>query len=205
VLTLAYLVFLVLGCGYVGIMLLLGHGSFGDVGGGGGHHADVGDTSSYGVDGGGHGSVSADAGGAVAFHFPLFSPLALATLLGAIGAWGLIALKGFHASEEGSLLFAVPAALLTAYGISYVGWRLVSSSRGSSQIRLADLEGARGEVTTPIPEGGIGEVAAMVQGQRFSGPARAGDGRALPRGTAVTVTAMMAGTMVVAAGTPKER
>ena len=195
-----------LGCGYVGIMLLLGHGHFGDMGGGAGHHGGDAPGSAYGVDGGGHGSVSAETGGGgAAFHFPMFSPLALATLLGAIGAWGLIALKGFAASETGSLLFAVSAALLTTYGITYVGWRLVSGSRGSSQIRLADLEGARGEVTTPIPEGGIGEVAAMVQGQRFSGPARASDGRAVSRGTLVTVTAMVAGTMVVAAGTPKER
>jgi hypothetical protein len=204
VLTLTYVVFLALGCGYVALMLLLGHGHFGDMGGGGGHHADVGASSTYGVDGGGHGSVSADAGGAGAFHFPLFSPLALATLLGAIGAWGLIALKGFDTSETGSLVFAVPAALLTAYGISYLGWRIVSGSRGTSQIRLVDLEGARGEVTTPIPAGGIGEVAAMVNGQRFSGPARAADGQAVTRGTLVTVRSMVGGTMVVSAGSAKE-
>ncbi|HEX6738201.1 MAG TPA: hypothetical protein VF310_08025 [Vicinamibacteria bacterium] len=192
----------------MGVMLLLGHGHFGDLGGGEGHHAggDGHDSSTYGVDGAGHGSVSADSGGGgAAFHFPLFSPLALATLIGAMGAWGLIALKGFAASESASLLIAIPAALLTAYGITYVGWRLVSSSRGSSQIRLADLEGARGEVITPIPEGGLGEVAAMVQGQRFSGPARASDGRPVARGTLVTVEAMVAGTMVVAAAGAKER
>jgi membrane protein implicated in regulation of membrane protease activity len=198
--------FLVLGVGYVGVMLLLGHGHFGDLGGGGGHHGGDGGGSAYGVDGAGHGSVSAESGGgAAAFHFPLFSPLALATLIGAMGAWGLIALKGFEASETASLLFAVPAALLTAYGITYVGWRLISSSSGSSQIRLADLEGVRGEVTTPIPAGGIGEVAALVQGQRFHGPARASDGRPVARGTLVTVEAMVGGTMVVAAGPSQER
>jgi hypothetical protein len=194
------------GCGYVGVMLLLGHGHFGDLGGGAGHHGADAAGSSYGVDGGGHGSVSAEAGGGAAgFHFPLFSPLALATLIGAMGAWGLIALKGFAASEGGSLLFAVPAALLTAYGITYVGWRVIASSSGSSQIRLVDLEGAQGEVTTPIPEGGIGEVAALVKGQRFNGPARASDGRAVARGTLVRVKAMIGGTMVVAAGAAEER
>jgi hypothetical protein len=201
-------VFLVLGCGYVGVMLLLGHGHFGDVSGGDGHHAGGDDHagSTYGLDGGGHGSVSADAGGGgAAFHFPLFSPLALATLIGAMGAWGLIALKGFAVSESASLLVAIPAALLTAYGITYVGWRLVSSSRGSSQIRVADLEGAPAEVTTPIPEGGIGEVAAMVQGQRYNGPARTRDGSAVGRGTLVRVETMVGGTMVVAAGGSKER
>lgn len=202
-LTLAYLVFLMLGCGYVLVMLLLGHGHFGDMGGGHGHH-DASDASPYGLGGEGHGSVSAEVGGATAFHFPLFSPLALATLLGAVGAWGLIALKGFRASETGSLLIAVPAAVLTAYAITYLGFRIVSGSRGSSEIRMADLEGAQGEVTTPIPEGGMGEVVAIVRGQRYNGPARAADGGAVARGALVTVRAMVGGTMVVSAGAAKE-
>src|SRR5262245_61920243 len=185
-------------------MLLLGHGHFGDMGSGAGHHGDAGDSSHYGIGGEGHGSVSAEHGGAAEFHFPLFSPLALATLLGAVGAWGLIALKGFGASDTGSLLIAVPAAVVTAYGITYIGFRIVSGSRGSSEIRLADLEGAPAEVTTPIPEGGLGEVAAMIRGQRYSGPARTADGRAVPRGSLVTVKAMVGGTMVVSAGAAKE-
>lgn len=175
---------------------MAGHG-LGD-GGGNGHAADV-HTShmEYGVGGEGHGSASAGEHGPAVFHFPFFSPLALATLFAAVGAYGLIALQGFGTGEGASLAIAVPAAFVTAYLVTYVGWRIISSSRGSSAIRLSALEGARAEVITPIPAGGIGEVAAIVQGQRFSGPAREQDGKEVPRGAHVTVKGMVGTTLVV--------
>lgn len=186
-----------LGCGYVLVSLLLGHGDFGHEGGhaGGLHEVHV----DYGINHTGHGTAEAGHGFS-SFHFPFFSPLALATLLGAIGAFGLIALHGFETSEGVSLVVAVAAALATTYAITYAAWRLVSGSRGSSEIRPADLEGAVGEVITPIPAGGMGEVAAMVAGQRFAGPAREEHGREVPRGTRVKVRSMVGATLVVSKG-----
>jgi hypothetical protein len=198
------------------VAVLLGHAHFGDGGhaadghfgdaghaavGHGAEHAGHGEAEGhveYGA--GGSGSVSASHLPAPAFHFPFFSPLALATLFGALGAWGLIAKQGFGASDPTSLVFAAPAAVLTAYLVTYAGWRLVTGSTGSSQIRLADLAGAPAEVITPIPAGGLGEVAAMVRGQRYSGPAREADGKEVARGSLVTVKGMVGATMVVTVG-----
>jgi membrane protein implicated in regulation of membrane protease activity len=199
--TLTYIVLTVLGGGYVLLSLFLGHGHEGDAGGDGGGHDHGGSHEahmSYGVKGEGHGASEAHSGhGAHAFHFPFFSPLALATLFASIGAWGLITQEGFGASDTISLAVAVPAAVVTAYLITYAGWRLVSGSSGSSQIRAASLEGAIAEVTTPIPAGGMGEVAALVDGQRFSGPAREIDGKAVPRGAHVRVRSLVGATLVV--------
>lgn len=114
-----------------------------------------------------------------------------------MGAYGLIALHGFGVSEGRSLALAVPLAFASAYAVTWFGWRLMSGSRGSSQIRLADLPGAPAEVITPIPPGGIGEVAAMVGGQRFAGPAREEEGRELPRGARVTVKTLLGTTLIV--------
>ena len=44
---------------------------------------------------------------------------------------------------------------------------------------------------------GMGEVAALVQGQRFTGAARESEGRELARGSRVTVKAMVGGTLIV--------
>jgi membrane protein implicated in regulation of membrane protease activity len=202
ILTLAYVAFSVLGCGYIFLSLFMGHGDSGD-----GAHAESAHAAAdgpahvdYGVDGGGHGSASAEASGAGTFHFPFFSPLALATLFAAVGAYGLIALHGFGTTDTSSLAIAIPAACATAYAVSYLGWRLISSSRGSSEIRLAELAGASAEVITPIPAGGIGEVAAIVRGQRFSGPARELHGREVPRGARVTVKEMVGTNLVVFKG-----
>lgn len=192
--TLAYLALTVLGCLYILVSLVAGHTHFSDSGG-----PDAGPAHSSSVDygDGGHGSASASDAAPAVFHFPFFSPLALATLFGALGAYGLIAIHGFGAGDTASLLLASPLALLTSYLATYAGWKLASGSRGSSAIPLSALPGAAGEVITPIPAGGIGEVAALVDGQRFTGAAREEDGAELPRGTRVTVKRMAGTTLVV--------
>jgi membrane protein implicated in regulation of membrane protease activity len=203
VLTLTYIAFAVLGCGYVAVSALLGHlGDTGDGDAHGGHHEGVHthtEVENYGVGGGGHGTAEAGVGTAV-FHFPFFSPLAVATLLASIGGYGLIALYGLKVGDAASLLIAVPAAVATAYGVTYAGWRLASGSRASSVIRLAQLRGAQGEVTVPIPAGGIGEALVMVGGQRYTAPAREPEGHEVPRGAAVTVVGMAGSTLLVKAG-----
>jgi membrane protein implicated in regulation of membrane protease activity len=196
-LTLTYLALAVLGAGYLLFSVFLGHSDFGH-----GEGADAGAHGSdahmdYGVDAGGHASASAHAPHAAEFHFPFFSPLALATLFACIGGYGLIALYGFHAEDAVSILVAIPAAVVTAYLITYAGWRIVGSSRGSSQIRLQDLVGVYAEVITPIPKEGLGEVAALVSGQRYTAPAREARGREVPRGAQVKVLKMVGSTLLV--------
>jgi membrane protein implicated in regulation of membrane protease activity len=196
VLTVVYLALAIIGCGYVVLATVLGHGA--DAGGADAGHGTVHDAGGgYGVESTGHGSVTADSAVASAFHFPLFSPLALATLFGATGGFGLIAKSGFGVSDSMSLLIALPAALATAYAVTYASWRVTRSSVGSSEIRTRELVGAPGEVVTPIPQGGVGEVAVVVGGQRFSSAAREVNGAAIARGAEVVVRRMAGTTMLV--------
>jgi membrane protein implicated in regulation of membrane protease activity len=205
VLTLVYLALALMGCGYVLVASFLGH--FSDVGGSESHGDGAGSDveSTYGVDHGGHGSASAGGADGAIFHFPFFSPLALATLFGAVGGFGLIAKYGFGAGDGMSLAVAGPAALATSYAVTYAAWRVVRSSSGSSQIRPQELAGAMGEVTTPIPAGGMGEVSAIVRGQRFTAAAREASGGALPRGTIVRVEQFGGSTLIVTARVEEAR
>src|SRR5262245_55623192 len=115
-LTLAYIGLSVLGCAYIAIASFLGHFDFGSHDGGHITSATGHDhTSVYGLDSGGHGTATAGDAGAASFHFPFFSPLALATLFASIGGYGLITKHGFDLSDGASLLLAVPAAFVTAY------------------------------------------------------------------------------------------
>jgi membrane protein implicated in regulation of membrane protease activity len=179
-LTVMYLVLAALGVGYVLLSAVFGH--IADAFDGGDGHGD-----------GHHG----DAHGVAAFHFPFFSPLALSTLFGALGAWGLIMKHGFRLADAASLLTAIPLAIATGYAVTYAAWRMVSGSRGSISIRLSDLVGATAEVLTPIPAGGMGEIAALVDGQRFARPARESQGREVPRGAQVKVVQVVGGTLLV--------
>ena len=199
-LTLTFLALAVLGAGYLLFSVFLGHSDLGGEGhGDAGHHGPHGGDAhmDYGIDAGGHASASAHGSPAAEFHFPFFSPLALATLFACIGGYGLIALYGFRVEEANSILIAIPAAVVTAYLVTYAGWRIVGSSRGSSQIRLQDLAGAHAEVITPIPAGGLGEVAALVDGQRYTAAAREAHGREVPRGAQVKVLKMVGSTLLV--------
>ena len=197
-LIIVYLALAVLGCGYVVLATVLGHTA--DAGGADAGHGTVHDgAGSYGVESSGHGSVSADTATTAGFHFPLFSPLALATLFGATGGFGLIAKAGFKVDDGTSLLVALPAALVTAYVVTYASWRITRASIGSSEIRTRDLIGAVGEVVTPIPAGGVGEVAVVVGGQRFTNAARDLQGGEIPRGASVVVRQMGGATMFVEA------
>jgi membrane protein implicated in regulation of membrane protease activity len=199
-LTLTYVVLAALGCGYILVSLMLG--TLTDLGAhahGGIHgaspHGHAGSAhSDYG--GGGKGTASASDAGGAAFHFPLFSPLALATLFGCVGAYGLIALHGLGLKDGASLAAAIPAAVITAWLVAWGAFRVAQTSRGTSMVP-SDLTGATGEVLTPIPPDGLGEVALSVQGQRYTTAAREEKGEAVPRGTVVRVARMAGPTAIV--------
>jgi membrane protein implicated in regulation of membrane protease activity len=151
----------------------------------------------------GHPAAHAASPPAARFRFPLLSPLALAAVVASIGAWGLIAKYGFGAGDGGSLALALPAAALTAYGVTWVGWRLVSGSRATSLIYREDLVGALAEVTVPIPPGGVGEAAADAGGQRYAAPAREVNGAEVARGATVVILEASGTTLVVRAEPPQ--
>ena len=174
-LTLTYIILAVVGCGVVALAIALGsvfdgHGLFD-------HHGGI------------------DAG----FHFPFLSPTALAALAGAVGAFGLIAIYGFQASEATSLLVALPAGLVFTYLVTYAAWRVLKGSTGTTALRPEDLAGVPAEIITPIPAGGVGEAAAVVHGERFTAAAREVDGLDTPRGAIVTVVRYAGATLYVRA------
>ena len=172
-LTITYIVLAAVGCGVVALSLVLGSLFDGD------------------------GAFDSHGGLDAGFHFPFLSPTALAALAGGVGAFGLIALYGFNASDTVSLLVALPAGIGFSYAATYAAWRVLRESTGTTTVRPEDLVGVPAEIVTPIPAGGVGEAAAMVHGERFSAPAREVDGRDTPRGAAVTVVRYAGATLYV--------
>jgi membrane protein implicated in regulation of membrane protease activity len=196
-LTLTYIALAGIGCLYMLFSILVGH--FFDGGSDdGGHAADhAPHADAYGVDHTGHGAATAGDGAAAAFHFPFFSPLALATLAASVGGLGLVAKHGLGLGDTPSLLVATPGALLLTYAVTYGAFRLAQGSRGTSTLRDDDFTDAAAEVLTPIPAGGLGEVAAVVRGERFTSAAREVSGLAVPRGARIRVVRRTGSTLEV--------
>jgi len=150
--------------------------------------------------GDGDGDGGGEGGG---LHFPLFSPLTLAILFASIGAFGLITRYGLGVGDGASVLLSVGGGLVTAYAVGHAAIRLMRGARGTSTIAAAAFTGATGEVTIPIPAGGVGEVMLRFDSQRHTGPARSADGAAIAHGVAVTVV-RAGNTLVVSPARPAQ-
>ncbi len=195
-LTLTYIALAGIGCLYILLSILLGHFFGGeDASGHAAEHAPH--AEAYGVDHSGHGAAAASGAAAAVFHFPFFSPLALATLSASVGGLGLVAQHGLGLGDTASLLLAAPGALALTYAVTYAAWRLAQGSRGTTMLRDDDFAGTPAEVLTPIPAGGLGEVAAVVHGERFTSAAREVSGLAVPRGARIRVVRRIGSTLEV--------
>jgi membrane protein implicated in regulation of membrane protease activity len=161
----------------VGFVFVLGSAVFGHVFGDHGH-----------VDGsGGHAETGADSSDAPGVS--LFSPIVMAALVTAFGAFGLI-LSQFKATE--SPLVSAPlsfvGALIVSLAMVGVLQKIVRASDSSSESRVATLVGLIATVVTPIPADGVGEIAYVQAGSRYTAPAREQSGKPVASGAAVTIT-----------------
>ena len=118
----------------------------------------------------------------------VFSPTTLATFVTAFGAFGLVFTK-IEATR--SPWFSVPLAaicgLVVAALVAVVFNKIFRATQGSSEGRVAELFGQAATVITPIGEGGVGEIAYVQGGTRYTGAARAQDGREISSGTPVRI------------------
>jgi len=144
-----------------------------------------------------------DHGGAEGAGGPsIFSVRIMASFLTAFGVGGVVAryygLSHPAASGVGAVAGAVMSTLVYEFA------RILYSQQASSEIHMSGLIGRTAEVTVPIPQGGVGQITMTFGGERTEHIARSADGRAVPRGAEVVVTALRGDSVIVAppAGAP---
>ena len=183
----AFLVYLF--CLTVGAVFVLGCALAGHLFGGGDGHV-----------GGSHGHASTGTDGSDSPGVSAFSPTIIAAFVTAFGGLGII-FSQIQATKDPFLsapLAAVGAVLLA--GILLWAMRLLfSKSESSSESKVASLAGMAATVISPIPENGVGEIAYVQAGTRYTAPAREEHGQALASGRAITITRVVAGQFYVQA------
>ncbi len=170
--------YIYLGCLVLGLVFsivsafmghLMGHGGHMDVGAGG--HAEAGSDHS-GVPG-----ISA------------FSPTTICAFITAFGGFGLIFTR-IEATR--SVWISAPLAILggmiVAAGTLWVFGALFHFTQSSSEGHMGLLVGRTATVITPIPAAGVGEIAYVQGGSRYTAPAREPDGKAIGSGQTVKIT-----------------
>ena len=140
------------------------------------------------VDGsGGHAETGADMSDMPGVS--AFSPTVLASFVMAFGGFGLI----FHQiPATRSPWFSAPLAVLGGLVMSalllWVLRQLFRKTQSSSESKVASLAGLIATIVSPIPEHGVGEIAYVQAGTRYTAPARAENGVAIAAGQSVKIT-----------------
>jgi len=125
------------------------------------------------------------------------SMLAIASFVSAFGAFGLIAVTLLGAGSAASLIAALLGGLVLGLA-AQAFFVYILSPTISSEVHRTQLIGMAAEITTPIPPGGIGQVALVVEGSRMTYSARATtDGETYTRGTPVRIERIVGGVAYV--------
>lgn len=167
-----YTACLALGLLFTIISAMLGH-MFG------GHEADVGT--------GGHAEAGYDHSGVPGISF--FSPTVLACFVTAFGACGLILshIESTRSVWVSAPISAVAGAIMALLAFLLFNW-MFHKTQSSSESRVAELVGLDASIVTPIPINGVGEIAYVQGGTRYTAPARTETGTAVPAGRPVRIT-----------------
>jgi RNA polymerase sigma factor (sigma-70 family) len=192
-------------CFGVGLLFTLVSAALGHAFGG---HGDVGhDVGGHGMghDGGAHGGHAqghAEAGGG-ANDMPGFSPLSPTTLASFVTAFGGFGMIFNSIKATRSVWLSAPLSALGALGVAAgVFWLfnlIFQKTQGSSEGRVADLAGESATVITPIAADGVGEIAYVQGGTRYSAPARSEGGVAFANGATVKITRVVGSQFYVSA------
>jgi membrane protein implicated in regulation of membrane protease activity len=136
---------------------------------------------------GGHAEAGADASDAPGLS--IFSPTVLASFVTAFGGFGLI-FSQFAVTSKTivSAPLSLFGAFLVAAGLYKVLGFIFSHSQSSSESKVGRLIGTEANVITPIAENGVGEIAYVVGGSRYTAAARTEKGVPVASGQTVKIT-----------------
>jgi len=148
----------------------------------GGHDASGGDVGTR-----GHAEAGYDHSGVPGISF--FSPTVLSCFVTAFGACGIIlskvdATRSVWISAPISAVAGVVMALLAFLLFNY----MFKQTQSSSESKVASLVGMGASIITPIPANGVGEIAYVQGGCRYTATARTETGSPISAGKPVRIT-----------------
>jgi membrane protein implicated in regulation of membrane protease activity len=175
-------------CFGVGLLFALVSAFLGHLFGGHDAHVDVG--------AGGHAESGLDHGGMPGLS--PFSPTVVASFITAFGGFGLM-LSRIEATQSPwiSAPLAALGGLLIAAGVISLFGTIFRKTQGSSESRVGMLIGLTGTIITPIPMNGVGEIAYVDRGSRYTAPARNERSAPINAGQTVTIVRMVGSQMYV--------
>ena len=136
---------------------------------------------------GGHAEAGYDHSGVPGISF--FSPTVLSCFVTAFGACVLI-LSRIESTRNvwiSAPISAVAGVSMASLAFVLFNW-MFKKTQSSSESRVASLVGQVASIITPIPPNGVGEIAYVQGGTRYTAPARTESGSPVPAGKPVRIT-----------------
>ncbi|MBV8879650.1 MAG: NfeD family protein [Planctomycetaceae bacterium] len=186
-----YLVCFFLGLGFAVLCALLSGLFSGHVGG----HVDTGGFHDGGFHGDSHGLHTSATDGPV--HYSPLSPVTIAMFVSTFGGTGILVKRFVDPRFYIHLPLAAVAGVVVAGIISYIFYKILSTTQSTSHSRPEEAIGLEAEVTVPIPNNGLGEIAYTVRGTRLTNPAQSTDGKELPARLTVKIIKQVGTTFIV--------
>jgi len=118
-----------------------------------------------------------------------FSPTTISSFITAFGGLGLI-FSRIEATKSPwvSAPLATVGALTIAAAVVWLFGTLFHKIESSSESHVAALVGVTGTIITPIPANGVGEIAYVQAGTRYTAPARDERGAPVANGQTVKIS-----------------
>lgn len=126
-----------------------------------------------------------------------FNPLVIASAISTFGAVGIISMKGFGISGLMSTVISLGFAGAIGAALFFGIVKFMYGSQSNSVYSLDELAGVEAEVITPVPEKGLGEIAYIANGIRYTQAARSMEGSPIKRGAAVIIREIAGNVAVV--------
>ena len=126
-----------------------------------------------------------------------FNPLVIAGAISTFGAVGIISMEGFGLSGLMSTIISLGFAGAIGAALFYGIVKFMYGSQSNSIYSLDELAGTEAEVITPVPEKGLGEIAYVANGIRYTQSARSMEGSAIKRGVTVVIREIAGNVAVV--------
>jgi len=152
-----------------------------------GHFFGGHDVGGHDIGTGGHAEAGYDHSGVPGVSF--FSPTVLACFVTAFGACGLILSRN---AMTRNIWISAPISAIAGLIMAALAFMLFNAmfrkTQSSSESCVASLVGKPASIITPIPANGVGEIAYIQGGTRYTAPARTESGIAVASGRPVRIT-----------------
>lgn len=118
-----------------------------------------------------------------------FSPTTICSFVTAFGGFGMI-FSRIEATRSPwvSTPLALLGGLIMSAAVFFLFGAIFHKTQSSSESRIGTLVGRTATVITPIPAGGVGEIAYVQAGTRYTAPAREQEGGSVGNGQTVKIT-----------------